>query len=103
MDNQIKRIIKVKEIVDIISDYNRMVYLWNINDEYSLMIHINSIHNKYPAEICIYNAVNPVEPRTLEENVAEGGRFLDGVLNAKMLDLIKEIYEVAYKQMHLYK
>ena len=92
MDNQIKRIIKIKEILDIISDYNRMIYLWNINDKYSIMIHINSIHNKYPAEICIYNAVNPIAPRTLEENVTEGLRFLDGVLKANMFDLIKETY-----------
>ena len=92
MHNQIKRIIKAKEIVDIIFDYNRMIYLWNINDEYSIMIHINSIYSKYPVEICIYNAVNPIAPRTLEENVMEGLRFLNGVLNAKMLDLAKAIY-----------
>ena len=92
MHNQIKRIIKAKEIVDIIFDYNRMIYLWNINDEYSIMIHINSIYSKYTVEICIYNAVNPIAPRTLEENVMEGLRFLNGVLNAKMLDLAKAIY-----------
>ena len=92
MDKMVKRLTKIKEYMDIVSERNELIFLWNTKNIIALRKHLNVLCYKHPAEVSIYNMTHPLPSQSVEGSVIEAMNFLDGVLKAKTLDLTNTLF-----------
>ena len=57
------------------------------------------IMNKYPVETAMHNSVNPVMPRSIQENADNCITFLSELYTAKTVSITKEILKLKSKDV----
>ena len=92
MDKMVKRLTKIKEYMDIVSERNELFFLWNTKNIIDLREHLNTLCYKYPVEVSIYNMTHPIPSQSIEGSAMEAMDFLDGLLKAKTLDLRNTLF-----------
>ena len=92
MDRMVKRLKKIKERMDVISERNKLIFLWNTQNIIALREHLTMLCHKYPVEVSIYNMTHPIPSPSIEESTMEAMDFLDGLLKAKTLDLRNTLF-----------
>ena len=77
--------------MDIVSERNELIFLWNTKNIIDLREHLNMLCYKYPVEVSIYNMTHPIPSQSVEGSVIEAMNFLDGLLKTKTFDLMNTL------------
>ena len=72
-----------KELIDLQNEIQKTQKLLAERNWYKLEKHLIDIMNKYPAETAIHNSVNPVMPRSIQENAINCINFLNQLIKGK--------------------
>lgn len=92
--NKEKIIKESKEIIDLQNEIQKTQNLLVERNWQELEKHLKDVMSKYPAETVIHNLVNPVSPRTIQENAINCIVFLNQLIKGKsaqnVYDEIKE-------------
>ena len=80
-----------KEIEDIISEKKRIQQLMGESKWSQLDAYLRKLNIKYGAETFIYNCANPIMPQSIPENAQNCIKFLESLLNVKLLDATNKI------------
>ena len=90
IDKQIQEIKKAKEIANLIAERDKVIRLLNENNGMDLATHLETLRQKYMAELLIYNLGKPHPPKSVYENAKNCIPFLDSIIKAKMIEAMKE-------------
>ena len=79
-----------KEAGDLISDIEKLRYLYNCQNFQEMMNHINELTNKYKKATIVWNAVNPVPASNYYEMYQNAENFLKAKLMVRVNSMIKQ-------------
>lgn len=92
--NKEKMIKESKEIIDLQNEIQKTQKLLSERNWQELEKHLIDIMNKYPVETAMHNSVNPVIPRSVQENAINCINFLNQLIKGKsaqnIYDVLKE-------------
>lgn len=80
-----------KELIDLQNEIQKTQKLLAERNWQELEKHLIDIMNKYPVETAMHNSVNPVMPRSIQENADNCIIFLSELYTAKTVSITKEI------------
>ncbi len=90
--NNIEKIYKEnKELLDLQNELHQIQQLLNECRWDELEKHLKDIMNKYPVETAMHNLVNPLMPRTIQENARNCITFLSELYTAKTVSIGKDV------------
>ena len=89
--NNGKMIKESKELIDLQNEIQKTQKLLAERNWQELEKHLIDIMNKYPVETAMHNSVNPVMPRSIQENADNCITFLSELYTAKTVSITKEI------------
>lgn len=89
--NKEKMIKESKELIDLQNEIQKTQKLLAERNWQELEKHLADIMSKYPAETAMHNSVNPVMPRSIQENADNCITFLSELYTAKTVSITKEI------------
>ena len=83
-----------KELIDLQNEIQKTQKLLSERNWQELEKHLIDIMNKYPVETAMHNSVNPVMPRSIQENAINCINFLNQLIKGKsaqnIYDKLKE-------------
>lgn len=91
MNNREKIQKESKELIDLQNEIQKTQTLLAKRNWQELEKHLTDIMSKYPAETAMHNSVNPVKPRSIQENATNCITFLSELYTAKTVSITKEI------------
>ena len=80
----------IVEIIDIEFDIIKTKKLLNEHKYEELNKHIDNIIKKYPFEATVYNLINPIKPKTFQENASNCIQFLSILLIKKSIENLEK-------------
>lgn len=89
--NKEKMIKESKEIIDLQNEIQKTQKLLAERNWQELEKHLADIMSKYPVETAMHNSVNPVRPRSIQENADNCITFLSELYTAKTVSITKKI------------
>ena len=81
--NKEKMIKESKELIDLQNEIQKTQKLLAERNWQELEKHLADIMSKYPAETAMHNSVNPVMPRSIQENAINCINFLNQLIKGK--------------------
>lgn len=94
MNNREKIQKESKELIDLQNEIQKTQKLLAKGNWQELEKHLTDIMNKYPVETAMHNSVNPVMPRSIQENAINCIIFLNQLIKGKsaqnIYDKLKE-------------
>lgn len=92
MDNErfLKELKISMELKELHSDKEQLLQLYNSGNVYEINSHIDNIAKKYLLETDIYHMIHSMPPTNLQEKVQSCMNFLEGVIQAKKVELTLE-------------
>ena len=87
MSNEEEKLIKkAKELNDLKLDYNKTEKLLKEKNFQELQQHLQDMMSKHFFETLAYNAINPIQPRFIEENALNCMKFLQTLIISKAVE-----------------